>query len=129
MKVNPERILPSQDFLKPKTLTYILACIKNGNLDKLPPSPIVRKDSKGNMIAIDGHNLIAVKLIRKEDIDVHIAKSANDGLPEMSEADIQRNQDLRDKFDTVLVDRETLEAQGINTFSDLVTRYDSILKR
>ena len=102
MKVPPADILPSQDFLKPKTIEFIFSCIKNGTLDKLPPAPIVRKDSEGNMVAIDGHNLIAVKLYRNEDIDIHLAKSANDGLPETSEANTERNQILKDKYESVL---------------------------
>lgn len=127
MLVSPDNILPSQDFLKPQTLTFILECIENGDLDSLPPSPIVREDDDGNLIAIDGHNLIAVKYVRKEDIDVHVATSSSDGIPEMSEADIKRNKDLLDKFDTVLAERARIVASGINNFGDLVSRYESTL--
>jgi hypothetical protein len=127
MKVNPQNILPSQDFLKPETLKYILECIRNGNLDKLPPNPIVREDIYGKMVAIDGHNLIAVKLLRNEDVDVHVAKSAYDGLPETSNANIQRNQSLKGRFVSVLEDRTRLQAEGINSFYDLAARYEDIL--
>ena len=127
MKVSPENILPSQNFLKPETLKYILECMKNGKLDKLPPNPIVREDDDGKMVAIDGHNLIAVKLLRNEDVDVHVAKTADDGLPETSDANIQRNQDLKKRFITVLKDRTRLQAEGINSFNDLIARYNDIL--
>jgi len=127
MKVKPEDILPSQNFLKPETIKHILECIKNGELDKLPPSPIVREDNDGKMIAIDGHNLIAVKLLRNEDVDVHLAKSADDGLPETSDANIKRNQDLKERFVAVLEDRARLKAEGTNSFRDLVAPYNDIL--
>lgn len=127
MKVSPENILPSQNFLKPQTIKYILECIKNGDLDKLPPIPIVRNDTEGKMIAIDGHNLIAVKIFRNEAIDVHIAKSADDGLLPSSDANIQRNVDLKEKFAAVLECRTNLKAEGINSFDDLIVRYNNIL--
>ncbi len=73
MKVSPKTILPSQNFLKPKTVAFIFDCLRDGNFDDLPPTPIVRKDDNGNLIAIDGHNLIAVRLYRHEDIEVHLA--------------------------------------------------------
>ena len=95
MKVSPDTLLPSQDFLKPQTIRFIVDCIQKGKTEELPPAPIVRKDDKGNLIAIDGHNLIAVKLHRHEDVEIHLANSAEDGLPPTSEANIQRNNDLR----------------------------------
>lgn len=126
MKVSPEQILPSQNFLKPSTISFILNCIRAGELEKLPPSPIVREDESGRLIAIDGHNLIAVKMYRSEDIEVHVAESPDDGLPETSEANILRNQDLKDKFEKVLRDRIQLHAEGIDTFQDLIDRYPNI---
>lgn len=128
MRVSPEQILPSQDFLKPKTIAYILNCIDKGELDKLPPDPIVRKNENGDLVAIDGHNLIAVKLHLGEDIKVHLATSAEDGLPADSEENIQRNKDLKDKFDTVLEDNKRIQKQVINNFSDLLARYPDLLK-
>ena len=126
MRISPDQIAPSQDFLKAKTVGFIIECIRNGELDKLPPDPIVRKDDEGNLVAIDGHNLIAVKLHRNEDVNVHIALSADDGLPANSEANLQRNQDLKDKYDTVLVERDRLREEGISSFSDLMDRYPGL---
>ncbi len=61
MLVEAKTIIPSQDFLKPATVRFIFDCIKSGDLDKLPPEPIVRKDENGNLVAIDGHNILAVR--------------------------------------------------------------------
>ena len=126
MKVSPGQILPSQDFLKPRTVGFILECFATGKLDNLPPAPIVRKDSKGRLIAIDGHNLIAVKLKRNETIEVHLATSPDDGLEPTSEANIQRNKDLKEKYDSVIAEYERLQKDGINTFDDLVNRYPEL---
>ena len=128
MKVFPNDIAPSQDFLKPKTVEYIFDCIQKGKLDNLPPSPIVRKDDRGNLIAIDGHNLLAVKVFLKETVDVHLAISSLDGLPETSEANVSRNIDLKEKFDTVLDNRDRLKKVGINTFEDLITKYPDLFQ-
>jgi hypothetical protein len=124
MKISPKQLVPSQDFLKPHTVAFILECIHEGNLDQLPPAPIVREGKDGELIAIDGHNLIAVKLYRNEEIEVHLAKSRDDGLPADTEANVQRNKDLHEKFDFVLTERVRLHAEGIDTFQDLVDRYE-----
>lgn len=128
MKVSPDQILPSQDFLKPQTVGFILECIKNGEVEKLPPDPIVRKDDDGNLVAIDGHNLIAVMLHKEQDIEVHLAKSANDGLPATTEANIQRNQDLKEKFAFAINERVRLYNEGIVNFQDLIDRYADLFK-
>lgn len=123
MKVSAEQILPSQDFLKPRTVAFILECFASGKLEELPPSPIVRKDDSGNLIAIDGHNLIAVTLKRGEDIEVHLATSPDDGLEPTSEANIQRDKDLKEKYESVIADSKQLQQEDIRTFRDLVDRY------
>ena len=126
MRISPEQILPSQNFLKPRTVAYILDCINSGKFEDLPPDPIVRKDDQNNIIAIDGHNLIAVRLHRGEDIEVHIAASPDDGLAADTEANVQRNKDLKEKFDSVIDNNKQLREEGINTFSDLVNRYSEL---
>ncbi len=126
MIVSPHYISPSQDFLKANTVRFIFECIKNVERNELPPAPIVRKDDQGNLVAIDGHNLIAVMQFLGQDITVHIASSANDGLPETSEANIQRNRDLKEKFDSVLMERARLNQQGIDSFSDLLRQYPDL---
>jgi hypothetical protein len=128
MRVSAEQLLPSQDFLKPRTVAFIFECIQKGELDQLPPNPIVREDKNGKLIAIDGHNLIAVKLHRGEEIDVHIATSADDGLPPISEANRQRDKDLKEKFDFVLTERTRLHDEGIDTFHDLISRYEDLFQ-
>lgn len=128
MKIAPERILPSQDFLKPKTVAYIFECLRDNKDHELPPPPILREDSQGNLIAIDGHNIIAVRLFRREAIEVHIAKTAHDGLPAISDANIKRNRDLQDKFEKVLQDRRHVLTEGIETFHDLIARYDDLFR-
>lgn len=126
MLVSPLAILPSQDFLKPDTINFIFECIEKDELDKLPPMPIVRKDKNGDLIAIDGHNLIAVMYVLNEAIEVHVAKNANDGIQEIEEADKIRNQQLKAKFDIVLEDRKTVVARGRSTFKELVDKYPSL---
>jgi len=123
MIVNPNLIQPSQDFLKPGTIKFILRCIDRGELEKLPPTPIVREWSDNKLIAIDGHNLIAVKLHLGQEIEVHVAKSADNGLLPNSDANIERNKDLKTKFESVIEDRLRLEGEGINSFNDLLERY------
>lgn len=127
MIVKPQTIRPSQNFLKPKTLAFILECIENGNYEELPPSPIVRRGNTNELVAIDGHNLIAVRLYLGQEIDVHVAENSGDGLAETTDANVQRNQDLRDKFDSVLSSVLELETQGITSFVDLNERYKDIL--
>lgn len=129
MKISPERLYPSQNFLKPHTIAFILECLRTGAYDKLPPDPIVRADSEGKLIAIDGHNLIAVKLHRNEDINVHVATSSSDGLPSTTEANIQRNTDLKEKYDRAIIDRNHLHDEGIDTFHDLISRYKNLFQQ
>lgn len=126
MKISPKNILPSQDFLKERTIQFILECLRTGNTDELPPTPLVRKNEAGQLIAIDGHNLIAVRLYRNEDIEVLVAGSAGDGLPPTSRANIIRNQELAAKYDTVLDDRRKVAAEGIGSFDDLIAKYPEL---
>lgn len=125
-EVSPEEILPSQNFLKEKTVRYIFECISNGRLDDLPPTPLVRKNEAGKLIAIDGHNLIAVRLFRNEPIKVIIAKSPQDGLPPTTEANTERNRELAEKFDTVLEHRDRVEQEGIKSFFELIQKYPEL---
>lgn len=122
MLISPTNIAPSQDFLKEKTVRFILACLRDGKVEDLPPTPLVRKDAEGNLVAIDGHNLIAVRQFRGEGVEVVIAESATDGLPPTTEANITRNQELAAKYASVLEDRQKVAAAGIVTFADLVAR-------
>jgi len=118
--LNPRAILPSQDFLKPQTVKFISECIVKGNYDDLPPTPIVRQDDLGRYIAIDGHNLIAVRVFRNENIEVHVAHNDHDGLPEITEENKQRNADLLEKFDAVVQFQKAAESKGIRSFEDLI---------
>lgn len=126
MKVSPEIILPSQNFLKERTVKFILDCLLTGRLDELPPTPLVRKDSHGRLVAIDGHNLIAVRLHRKEEVEVIVAETAQDGLSPTSEANITRNQELADKFDSVLEEQKKVAAEGIESFDALIAKYPEL---
>lgn len=123
MKVSPNSIRPSQDFLKPNTVLYIFECLSKEELSKLPPTPIVRKNAQDQLIAIDGHNLIAVLNSLGKDVEVHIAQSDDDGIPERNEADKQRNLDLKNKFESVLEEQKRIEQEGITSFNDLNAKY------
>lgn len=120
MRVNPADILPTQDFLKAGTVKYIFDCIADNNEAGLPSSPIVRKDSEGNMLAVDGHNLIAVRLALGEDIEVHLATSKIDGLAVKNQKDIDRNADLLEKYNQISELRAQTVLAGINAFQDLI---------
>jgi len=126
MKVSPEIILPSQNFLKERTVKFILDCLFSDRLDDLPPTPLVRKDDHGRLVAIDGHNLIAVRRHREEDIEVIVAETAQDGLPPTSEGNITRNQELAEKFDAVLEEQKKVAAESIESFDDLIAKYPEL---
>ncbi|MEX0877395.1 MAG: hypothetical protein WDZ40_00855 [Candidatus Spechtbacterales bacterium] len=123
IKLKPEFIKPSQDFLKEGTIKFILSCYKEGKLDALPPAPIVRKQpgKPDTYIAIDGHNLLAVCEFFGKECEVYLAASADDFLPnsENKESISQRNKDLVDKYESSIE-----EAQKINlSFKELVDKY------
>jgi hypothetical protein len=126
MLVSPSEIAPSQDFLKEKTVRFIFSCFRDGNIEELPPTPLVRRDADGNLVAIDGHNIIAARAVRGEDVEVIVAESATDGLPPTSEANITRNEELAANFDTALAAREKVAAEGIVSFADLIARYQPL---
>lgn len=128
MLVSPNQIAPSQDFLKENTIRFIFSCLNDGKNDELPPSPLVRKDETGVFVAIDGHNLIAVRLFRGEDVEVVEATSSTDGLPPTSQANATRNQELAEKFDLVLEEQKRVAASGILSFADLIARYRSLFE-
>lgn len=126
MRIQANEILPSQDFLKEKTIRFIFECLNTGNVEQLPPAPIVRKDQEGRLVAIDGHNLITVRYYRHESVDVIVATSSMDGLPETNEANIARNQELREKYDLVLRERCRVAEEGIASFGNLVEKYPDL---
>lgn len=126
MRVNPNNIAPSQDFLKPRTVAFILECIQHDKESELPPTPIVRQDDEGNYVAIDGHNLLAAKSFRGEELEVHVAHNKHDGLPATTPANKQRNADLEEKFDTCLVDRARVATAGYATIEDLVRAHAAL---
>jgi hypothetical protein len=127
-EVNPRRVQPSQDFLKEKTTKFILECIKNGEEDQLPPTPILRKDDQGQLVAIDGHNLLAVMAYFDRKVEVHIAENNEDGLPATSEANIIRNQDLKNKFESCLDARDEVQRNGVHSFRDLLIKYPELFE-
>src|SRR5688572_22732874 len=126
MLVSPDKIRPSQDFLKPGTVRFIFECIRTGNTDELPPTPLVRTDEDGELVAIDGHNLIAVRCFLGQEVEVIPATSAEDGLPPTSEANIERNKELASKYDTVLDEQRRAAAEGITSFPGLIAKYPDL---
>ncbi len=124
--MTPDTIQPSQDFLKPSTIGFIISCIKNEQYDELPPRPMIRQDDQGNYVAIDGHNLLAVMCFLGRAVDVHLAATASDGIQGHGAAIEQRNADLLTKFDSCLTDRDSTAAKGIKTMSDLVASHQSL---
>lgn len=126
MLVSPNKICPSQDFLKPATVRFIFECLRTGNTDDLPPTPLVRTNDNGELVAIDGHNLIAVRCFLGQEIEVIPATSADDGLPATSDANIDRNKELASKYSTVLDEQRRVAAEGITSFTDLIRKYPDL---
>ncbi len=121
--VNPKEIKPSQDFLKEGTVKFIFDCLKNNQPNLLPPQPIVRRDDNGNLIAIDGHNLIAVYDWLDKKISVFVVDNQDDNLRNYGQGAELRQKDFQEKFQKVTFWREQLKKQGINSFADLRKRY------
>lgn len=117
--IDPSQIQPSQDFLKDSTVAYIFRCIQENREEDLPPTPIVRRDGD-NIVAIDGHNLLAVRSYLGHTQKVHVAANAHDGLPPINVMNNDRNHDLLEKYEMVLGERDKARLQGILTISDLV---------
>ena len=122
IKLKPEFIKPSQNFLKKETLNFILDCYKKRKLDSLPPTPIVRKDPHNNglYIAIDGHNLLAANELYHTECEVYVADSANDYLPNPKNLPSisQRNKDLSDKFDTCVTEANRIHCSFTTRIKD-----------
>lgn len=123
-------VKPSQNYLKEDTTCFILQCIIDGKEDNLPPAPIVRLDPvSGRYVAIDGHNLLAICQLLHRECDVYVAEAPNDKLDDhkvpnsRAEALRQRNDDLEEKFEQVLIEAKRLESQGITSFWELIQKY------
>lgn len=131
--VSSSVVLPSQDYLKPETLEYILNCYDNEGYDNLPPSPIVRKHPTDNdiFIAIDGHNLLAVNEYLQRATEVYLADSATDVPPSNNqsngEAILQRTVELRAKFVSCVAASERMQKEGFATFAELVELYPDLM--
>ncbi len=126
--VDPKEIKPSQDFLKEGTVKFIFDCLKNNQSNLLPPQPIVRRDDNGELIAIDGHNLIAVYDWLGEDVSVFVVDNKNDDLQNYGSGIELRRKDFQEKFQKVILWRERLKKQGINSFADLREKYSYLFR-
>jgi len=123
MNINPKKLLPSQDFLKPGTIAYIKTCINEGKEDELPPDPIVRKNGEGLYVVIDGHNLAAVMTRLGRTMEVVEATTSGDYAANESQASQTRAAELRKKFDSCLEEQQRVALQGIRSFNDLLEKY------
>ena len=127
--VNPSQVLPSQDFLKDGTVRMIANALASGQLGRVPPPPIVRSANFSERpVAIDGHNLLAVKLLMGENCLVYLAEHSNDHLPASADdpAIEQRNRDLSDKFAASDTEARRLLESGITGMSGLLTHYPEL---
>ena len=86
IRVKPKNVQPSQNFLTEKTIGYILACMLAGETNKLPPTPLVRKNQTNDYIAIDGHNVLAACDLLDKEVEVYIASSKYDDLQETAQS-------------------------------------------
>ncbi len=123
IKLRPELIKPSQDFLKKGTVDFILDCYKKNKIDSLPPTPLVRKhpNSKNTYVAIDGHNLLAVSELLGKACEVYIVSSADDYLPnpENKEPISQRNKDLTNKYESSVQEADRISC----SFKELIKNF------
>ena len=134
LRVKPSQIKPSQDWLTDGTIRYILDCYSQHHEENLPPPPLVRRDPESeDLIAIDGHNLLAVAEFLGKEIDVCLVESREDRLPLSiaSNKDMidKRNRELQDKYDTVLEAAQKTAEKGINNFRDLWPKSTELLKK
>lgn len=126
------KIRPSQDFLKEDTVRYIFECLAAGDIESLPPAPIVREsDAEGEYIAIDGHNLIVVNDYLGKPCLVYVANSANDRLTEAVNAEAleARNTDLSEKYELAYIKSNRLRQEGLNSFSQLRDKYPALFEK
>lgn len=127
--ISASQIRPSQDFLKSGTLEYILNTYKQGKLEALPPTPIVRiGDNEEDLIAIDGHNLIAVWDYLDKPIKVYVVESAQDRLTAINDGDAvdKRNKEIEEKYNRALNEANILRSKGITSFNQLRQGYPII---
>ena len=126
--LSTDLIKPSQNFLKEDTLRFILECIIHKEYEKLPPAPIVRAHQY-HYDAIDGHNLLAVKSMLQEKVQVYVAQSPNDELvaqlfPHATANSLaSRNLNLQQKYEVVTANAAQVQAQGIKSIQDLQQKY------
>lgn len=126
-------VKPSQDCLKEDTTRFILQCIIDGKDEELPPPPIVRLDPVSRKyVAIDGHNLLAICHLLDRACEVFVAEAPNDKLDQHTapnakpEALRQRNDDLKERFEQVLIEAKELETQGLTSFWELTQKYPQL---
>jgi len=120
IEVESGSVRPSQNFLKRNTVAFIISCYKNNLIDELPPTPIVRQDpGDGSLVAIDGHNLLAVNYLLQKPTTVYLAENEMDFLEGENSSITKRNEDLKLKFNKVLEIASSLKQNGIVTIKDL----------
>ena len=126
--VKGSQVRPSQDWLREDTVRYILACYAEHRESELPPPPLVRHNPETReLVAIDGHNLLAVADFLGKEIEVYAVDSSEDRMVENNvyRKDMveKRNAELAEKFDSSLRGHEDAKAAGINSFVDLRNKY------
>lgn len=128
LRVDSDKVIPSQDFVKENTVRFILESLTQGRRDELPPAPIVRTHPAGKgHVAIDGHNLLVVNSLLGVPTEVYVAEGPDDILHASEAMDqrkvASRNQDLREKFDSAVEEAGRLRAEGLLTIADLRWKY------
>lgn len=129
--LNPKQILPSQDFLKCGTFRMIIDALENGQIDRLPPPPIIRSvPFSTKPAAIDGHNLLAVKCLLGENCLVYFANDKLDTLSILSsnKGVDERNKELKNKFDASEMEAHRLYEEGIVGLQSLLNKYPDLIK-
>jgi cytidyltransferase-like protein len=127
--IDPRQVLPSQDFLKDGTVRMIADALACGQLNRVPPPPIVRTVTFSERpVAIDGHNLLAVRLLLGENCLVYLAEHPHDHLPLSADdsAINDRNRDLTDKFAASEVEARRLITEGMAGMPSLLSRYPDL---
>lgn len=128
--INPKQIIPSQNFLKDDTVRMIVDALASGQVSCLPPPPLVRTVSfSPRLVAIDGHNLLAVKLLLGENCLVYVTDDHDDTLPTFTPNGgvNQRNKELKEKFDISESEARHLYKSGVTGLEFILANYPDLV--
>lgn len=78
--LDASKVIPSQDYLKGRTMQALIGYVEDKKPDLIPPPPIVLRVEDKSFVALDGHNLIALQALQKRRCMVYVMDSISDSL-------------------------------------------------